>query len=106
VKKGRPHAVPHRLRREGALGAPATWHEAPLRAYAVDDTVEEALAVRAGDWLLAFNPDAHARPWPPEALEGAEWTVALDTRPDTPATEVTAPLAPRSLRLLRRRSSR
>jgi glycogen operon protein len=90
------------LRREGALGAPATWHEAPLRAHAVDDSDDTALAVRAGDWLLALNPDAHARPWPPEALEGARWAVALDTHPGLPATDPAAPLAPRSLRLLRR----
>ncbi len=93
------------LRRAGALGAPATWHEAPLRAFAADDTDDEALAVRTGDWLLALNPDAHPRPWPPEALEGADWTVALDTHADTPAAEAAAPLAPRSLRLLRRRAA-
>jgi isoamylase len=98
------------LRREGALGAPATWHEAPLRAFAVDDGDDAALAVRSGDWLLALNPDAHPRPWPPEALEGADWAVALDTHAARPAgsttleTDAAAPLAPRSLRLLRRRT--
>lgn len=93
------------LRCEGALGSPATWHEAPLRAFALDDDAGEALAVRTGGWLLALNPDAEPRPLPPEALEGAAWAVALDTALDAPAhppTDVTAALAPRSLRLLRR----
>ncbi len=89
------------LRGEGALGAPATWHEAPLRAFALDDDAPEALAVRAGGWLLALNPDAAPRPIPPEALEGAGWALALDTAAHTP-TDVTTALAPRSLRLLRR----
>jgi glycogen operon protein len=89
------------LRGEGALGAPATWHEAPLRAFALDDDAPEALAVRAGGWLLALNPDAAPRPIPPEALEGAVWALALDTAAHTP-TDVTTALAPRSLRLLRR----
>ncbi len=89
------------LRRAGALGAPATWHEAPLRVFAIDDGATEALALRAGDWLLALNPDPHARLLPPEALEGARWTLALDTAAAPPA-EPDAALAPRSLRLLRR----
>jgi glycogen operon protein len=93
------------LRGEAALGAPATWHEAPLRAFALDDDAPEALAVRAGGWLLALNPDAAPRALPPEALEGPAWALALDTADhagaDSP-TDVTAPLAPRSLRLLRR----
>jgi hypothetical protein len=89
------------LRGEGALGAPATWHEAPLRAFALDDDAPEALAVRTGGWLLALNPDAAPRSIPPEALEGAGWALALDTAADTP-TDVTSALSPRSLRLLRR----
>lgn len=89
------------LRRAGALGVPATWHEAPLRVFAIDDSAPEALALRTGDWLLALNPDPHARPLPPEAMEGARWTLALDTAAAPPA-EPDADLAPRSLRLLRR----
>jgi len=89
------------LRREGALGAPATWHEAPLRAFALDDDAEDALTVCTGGWLLALNPDVAPRSIPPEALEGAAWGLALDTAAHTP-TDVTTALAPRSLRLLRR----
>jgi isoamylase len=88
------------LRREGALGAPAAWHEAPLRVFAIDDDAPEALALRGAGWLLALNPDATERPLPPEALEGAAWALSLDTAAAAPAA-AGAPLAPRSLRLLR-----
>jgi glycogen operon protein len=89
------------LRREGALGVPATWHEAPLRAFAIDDEAPEALSLRGAGWLVALNPDPFERPLPPEALEGAAWERALDTAAVAPA-DTTAALAPRSLRLLRR----
>ena len=92
------------LRREGALGVPASWHEAPLRVFGINDDAAECLALRGAGWLLALNPDPHPRPLPPEALEGAAWSLALDTSahstPPSPADGLAA-LAPRSLRLLR-----
>ena len=113
------------LRREAAFTRPAAWHEAPLRAYALDDDAPEALALRSADgcWLLALNPDAVTRPLPAEALDGAAWTCRLDTAAgaadaagragvaatatDTAATADTAsaPMRPRSLRLLQRLSA-
>jgi isoamylase len=86
------------LRREGALGAPDTWHEAPLRVHAIDDDAPEALTVKRGPWLLALNPEALPRPLPPAALEGARWRLRLDTA--DPAADPAAPLAPRAVRLL------
>ncbi len=88
------------LRRDGALGAPATWHEAPVRVFAIDDDAPECLALRASGWLLALNPDPHPRPLPPEAMEGATWALALDTAAEAPADPAVA-LAPRAIRLLR-----
>jgi glycogen operon protein len=92
------------LRREGALGVPASWNEAPLRVFGIDDDAAECLALRGAGWLLALNPDPHPRPLPPEALEGAAWSLALDTAapsPPAPPADGLAALAPRSLRLLR-----
>ena len=91
------------LRREGAFGRPAAWHEAPVRWFALDDDAPEALAGRCGRWLLALNPDAQPRPLPAEALEAlhARARTRLDTAADgQPASEPAAPLAGRSLRLI------